>query len=349
VRAVAVTQPHTLEIVDIAEPGRDGRPVVALDRMGLCGTDLSILRGNRPITYPRVLGHELVGQVVRTGERGLIAEGTRVIVNPAVDCGRCRECRADRANLCTNGGLVGRDIDGGFTELIAVDEDRLLPLPSGFPIESAVSLQVLGTCVHAQSTVRAFAGQTAAVIGLGVSGFLMVQLLRARGLQVMGVTRSSWKHTLGERLGAAAVAPPEHAARILGDLTGGAGADIVVEAAGTVETLGHAIGLAANGGHVVMFGTIAQRGPRVRTSVSEPEAGNPAELDFYKIYHKQLTLHGTRAALQRDYQRGIDLAVSGVIDLAPLYTHEFPLSRARDAFAALEGDARALKVALTPS
>jgi L-iditol 2-dehydrogenase len=136
---------------------------------------------------------------------------------------------------------------------------------------------------------------------------------------------------------------------VLGELTDGAGADIVVEAAGTVGTLDHAIELAANGGHIIMFGTIANGGPRVRASVSEPAGGNPAELNFYRIYHRQLTLHGTRAALQRDYQRGIDLAVSGVIDLAPLYTHEFPLSRAHDAFAALEGDPKALKVALNPA
>ena len=339
-RAVAVTAPHALEIVDIAEPAGDRGVIVALDRMGLCGTDVAILRGNRPITYPRVLGHELVGHVIRSSAQGLIAEGTTVIVNPAIDCGRCRECRADRANLCTNGGLVGRDVDGGFTEMIAVDDERLLPVPSGYPIHSAVSLQVLGTCVHAQSTVAAFPGQTAVVIGLGVSGLLMVQLLRARGLRVLGVTRSAWKRALGERLGATAVTSPEHAAGVLGELTGGAGADIVVEAAGTVGTLNHAIELAANGGHIVMFGTIARSGAG---------GGDPAELNFYRIYHGQLTLHGTRAALQRDYQRGIDLAVSGVIDLAPLYTHEFPLSRARDAFAALEGDPKALKVALNPA
>jgi 2-desacetyl-2-hydroxyethyl bacteriochlorophyllide A dehydrogenase len=335
VRAVAVTAPHTLEIVDIAEPASDRGVIVALDRMGLCGTDVAILRGNRPITYPRVLGHELVGHVIRSSDRGSIAEGTTVIVNPAIDCGHCRECRADRANLCTNGGLVGRDVDGGFTEMIAVDEDRLLPVPAGYPIHSAVSLQVLGTCVHAQSTVTAFPGQTSVVIGLGVSGLLMVQLLRARGLRVLGVTRSAWKRALGERLGATAVTSPEHAAGVLGELTGGAGADIVIEAVGTVGTLNHAIELAANGGHIVMFGTIAR--------------GGPAALNFYRIYHGQLTLHGTRAALQRDYQRGIDLAVSGVIDLAPLYTHEFPLSRAHDAFAALEGDPNALKVALNPA
>jgi threonine dehydrogenase-like Zn-dependent dehydrogenase len=332
--AVAVSRPGVLDVVDVPPPEGTHDAVVALERMGICGTDLSILRGNRPITYPRVLGHELVGCVVRRGERGLVAEGTRVLVNPAIACGRCRDCRNGRANLCTDGGLIGRDLDGGFTELLAVDEDRLLPVPDDYPLESAVSLQVLGTCVHAQRTVSAFPGETAVVIGLGVSGFLMLQLLRARGLRVVGVTRSAWKRTLGERFGATATAAPDEVAPVVRELTGGAGADIVVEAVGTVATLNHAIALAANGGHIVMFGTIA--------------GGGRQGLDHYRIYHKELTLHGTRAALQRDYAHGIALAVGGVLDLGTLYTHEFPLNRASDGFAALERDPTALKVALTP-
>ena len=333
-RAVAVVRPGVLDVVDVPRPHASGEAVVALERMGICGTDLSILRGNRPITYPRVLGHELIGRVVRAGERGLVAAGTRVLVNPAIACGRCRDCRNDRANLCTDGGLIGRDLDGGFTELLAVDEDRLLPVADDYPLESAVSLQVLGTCVHAQRTVGAFPGGTAVVIGLGVSGLLMVQLLRARGLQVIGVTRSRWKRVLAERLGAITTAAPDGAVPIVHEVTAGAGAGIVVEAVGTVATVNQAITLAANGGHIVMFGTIGR--------------GGPEGLDHYRIYHKELTLHGTRAALQRDYAHGIALAVGGVVDLGALCTHTFPLARAGAAFAALERDPAALKVALTP-
>ncbi|HSK95082.1 MAG TPA: zinc-binding dehydrogenase, partial [Euzebyales bacterium] len=277
----------------------------------------------------------LVGRVVRRGERGLPAEGTRVVVDPAIACGRCRDCRHDRANLCPTGGLIGRDVDGGFTELLAVDEDRLLPVPDHVPLEAAVSLQILGTCVHAQRTVSAFPGETAVVIGLGVSGFLMLQLLRARGLQVVGVTRSTWKRALGERLGATAVAAPDQVTPIVRELTGGTGADLVVEAVGTVATLNQAIALAANGGHSVLFGTIG--------------GGDQQGLDHYRIYHKELTLHGTRAALRRDYADGIALSVCGVLDLGALYTHEFPLNRAPEAFAALERDPTALKVAFTPA
>jgi 2-desacetyl-2-hydroxyethyl bacteriochlorophyllide A dehydrogenase len=332
--AVTVARPGVLDVVDILPPPDGHGAVVAVQRMGLCGTDLSILRGNRPITYPRVLGHELVGRVVREGPRGVVPEGTRVLIDPAIACGRCRDCLADRANLCANGGLIGRDVDGGFTELVAVDEDRLLPVPAAYPVESAVSLQVLGTCVHAQGAVSVFPGQTAVVIGLGVSGLLLLQLLRARGARVVGVTRSDWKRALGERFGAAAVVPPDRADEAVRDLTAGAGAGIVVEAVGTVATLNQAIALAANGGHIVMFGTIAGVGGQ--------------GLDHYRIYHRELTLHGTRAALRRDYERGIALAAAGVVDLAALATHEFPLARAREAFAALEHDPTALKVALTP-
>jgi len=333
--AVAVSAPGVLQVADIPGP-RDVRgALVAPERMGLCGTDLSILRGNRPITYPRVLGHELVGRVVRSGERGLLAEGTRVIVNPAIACGRCRDCRNDRSNLCLHGGLIGRDVDGGFTELLAVSEDRLLPVPEDYPLEAAVSLQVLGTCVHAARAVAAFPGEVAVVIGLGVSGLLLLQLLAARGLRVVGVTRSAHKRGLAARLGATATAAPDDAAATVSELTAGAGADVVVEAVGTVATLNQAIALAANGGHIIAFGTIP--------------GGQRQALDHYRIYHRELTLHGTRAAVQRDYADGIALAVGGIVDLGALATHEFPLHRAAEAFAALERDPAALKVALTPA
>jgi L-iditol 2-dehydrogenase len=230
---------------------------------------------------------------------------------------------------------MGRDSDGGFTEQIAVDEHQLLGVSDDLPRSAAALLQVLGTCVHAQTHLdHVFPGQTAVVIGLGVSGFLMLQLMRARGLQVLGVTRSAWKRSLGEQLGAVAVVPPHDARQAVDDLTGGAGVDVSVEAVGTVETFAQAIDLAGLGGQVLLFGTIG---------------GAPkAELPFYQLYYKELTIHNPRAARHRDYERGIALATSGALDLEALFTHSFPLERASDAFDALNNDPRALKVTLDP-
>src|SRR5919106_3880990 len=333
--AAVVTTPDHIDVATVASPEADGRALIEVDRVGLCGTDSSIFHGKIPVAYPRVLGHEVIGRVVRSGPRGEPPEGTRVLVNPSIACGRCTQCRADLAQLCPHGALMGRDSDGGFTEQIAVDEHQLLPVPEELPRSATSLLQVLGTCVHAQTHLdHVFPGQTAVVIGLGVSGFLMLQLMRARGLQVVGVTRSAWKRTLGERLGAVTVVPPGEARQAVDDLTGGAGVDVSVEAVGTVGTFAQAIDLAGLGGQVLLFGTIG---------------GAPkAPLPFYQLYYKELTIHNPRAARHRDYQHGIALATTGALDLAALWTHTFPLERAADAFDTLDNDPRALKVTLDP-
>src|SRR5262245_1527479 len=147
-RALVLTGVESLEVRDVPEPAPDGRALVAVERAGLCGTDLKLHLGKPPVDYPRILGHEMVGHVVRSGRSGRVAEGTRVLVDPTVACGHCHACYADRANLCPRGALIGRDVDGGFADYVAVDDRQLLPLPTSLSLEAATLPQVLGECVH---------------------------------------------------------------------------------------------------------------------------------------------------------------------------------------------------------
>lgn len=323
-RAVLVTATDEIAVDDVARPDPSGRTLVRPEIAGLCGTDLKILHGTIPVTHPMILGHEIVGRVERAGPRGLVADGTRVLVNPTSWCGHCRLCLSDRAHLCPNGALLGRDTDGGFAELLAVDEMQLHPIPHDLPAQDASLLQVLGTCVHAQALVDVFPGQTAVVVGLGVAGLLHLQLLRARGLRtVIGVTRSAWKRELAEDLGATATAHPDDADEVVAEHTHGAGADLVVEAVGKVATLAQAIELAAVGGRLLVFGTIT--------------GADAAALPFYDLYFKELDVVNARAARPRDYAAAVDLGGSGVLRLAPLWSASYPLEDAPKAFAAVEG------------
>jgi threonine dehydrogenase-like Zn-dependent dehydrogenase len=334
VKAALLTRPGELQIVERPAPTDRAKALVSLETVGVCGTDISIFRGKIPVTYPRVLGHELVGRVRRAGPRGLVSEGTRVLVNPSVACGSCHACRMDCEHLCPNGALIGRDSDGGFAELIAVDETLLLPVPERMPDADTALLQVMGTCVHAQRSFTTFPGQTAVVVGLGVVGFLMVQLLRARGItQILGVTRSVDKQRLGRQFGATQVVVPEKAAAACADLTHGRGADVVIEAVGTPATFSQAIDLAGLAATVVLFGTIGGT------------ASVGAGLPFYDLYYKELTLRNPRAARHRDYERAIEMASSGQVELAPLWSAGFPLEAATDAIAAAQ-DRTTLKVTL---
>lgn len=330
-RTVTVQGPEHLAVVDRPEPEPSpGQALVRVHSTGLCGTDLKILDGAIPVDLPRVLGHEVVGHVVAASGADGTPTGSRVLVNPTSWCGRCAECLADAAHLCARGALMGRDVDGGMAELVAVDEQQLHPLPDEVDDRAASLLQVLGTCLHAQARVDVFPGQTAVVLGLGVSGLLHLQLLRARGVdRVIGVTRSPEKRRRAEELGAWATAHPSEAEDLVRSRTGGRGADLVVECAGVPATLRQAIELAAPRGRLLLFGIV----------------GGAEDLPLYQLYFKELDVISARAARARDYAQAVDLAASGRLDLAPLWSDEFPLDQAEEAFGAVRQGSN-LKVTL---
>ncbi len=319
-------------LAEVPPPDETGTVTVRPETLGICGTDVKIFTGLVPAQYPIVIGHEMVGEVMAAPEGSIFAPGARVLVDPAVSCGRCDLCQRHRPNLCRFGGLMGRDSPGVFADLVAVPEDRLVEVPASVSETASGLLQVLGTCVHAQRTIEVFPGQVAAVVGLGVSGQLMAQLLARRGALVAGFTRSPAKRELAERLGSTVTAHPDEAAVVLDELTEGRGPEIVVEAAGYESTLALAIELAGIGGEVLVFGTIA---------------GGDKGLPYYQMYFKELTLHNPRAALIDDYATAVRLAAAGLINLEPIVTDTLALDDVAAAFALVD-DPDSLKVLLRP-
>jgi threonine dehydrogenase-like Zn-dependent dehydrogenase len=311
VRAAVLERAGTVTVRDVPGPEAAGRALVRVGQAGLCGTDVKIANGQIPVATLRVLGHEMTGWVA-TSDR--LPAGTPVLVNPAAFCGYCDLCRRDLPQLCRHGALLGRDIDGCFAEFVAVDEGCLHPLPDGLP--GGGLLQVLSTCVHAQSGLPEVA--SAVVVGLGVAGLLHLQLLALRGTgTLVGVSRSAAKRELALAMGATAVAAPEAAAGAVADATGGRGAELAVECAGTPETLAQAMRLAGAGGTVLAFGIT-------------PAAD---ALPTYEWYLKELTIRSPRAARPRDCDAAVALAASGRLELTPLITARFPLADAARALA----------------
>ena len=327
-KAVQVTAPGVAEYTDVPDVRGGSDALIKVHRVGICGTDIKILSGGIPAPYPITMGHEMIGEVVDPGSVPDVEVGTRVLVDPAIACGYCDLCRLGRMNICTNGGLLGRDMDGVFSEYVTAPASRILTVPTHISDKGSGVLQVLGTCIHAARATPVFPGDVAAVVGLGVSGLLFVQLLKSMGAIVVGITRSGWKRELAEQLGADATAAPGRAADLVADVTAGKGADVVVEAAGKERTLVQAIELTKTGGSVTLFGTLT---------------GGDEGLPYYQLYHKELTIRNPRAALTADYQRGIALAAAGVVQLDPIVTHHLELADAAEAFAMVK-EGSALKV-----
>ena len=330
-KAVRLDAPGQIQVVERPLPEAEGAALVRVQTVGICGTDVKIRSGDIPVPYPLVVGHEMVGTVETPGPSGRIARGARVTVNPAVSCGHCDLCLRGYDNLCRNGGLLGRDVDGVCTEYVAVPEDRLHEVPTAVSADAAPLLQVLGTVVHAQRSVEPDATESAVVIGLGISGLLHLQMLLHRGFRtVIGVTRSAAKLEMASDLGATATATPAEADAVVARLTGGRGADVVIECVGTEATLTQSVELAGYHSDIVVFGTLTSGG---------------TGLPYYQMYHKELTLHHPRAAIGADYEEAIALAAEGKLQLDALVNSRHCIDDAEAAFAAV-GAPGIMKVAI---
>lgn len=312
----------------------EDRVLVRITHSGLCGTDLKIYHGAIPVSYPRIMGHELVGEVAESSGSGGIRRGDRVVIDPVVFCGACFHCRAGQTNLCPNGSLIGRDTDGGFAQYAAVPARQVFRLPDSIDLRTAPLIQVATTCLHGQRRTPLYVGESVAVMGLGVSGQLHVQLAKARGAgTVIGISRSPFKREMAKAMGAdmAIDSGPEAVRQVL-DATGGRGADLVIESTGVMAAMADAIRMARAGGHLLLFG------------ISSAKEG---ALPFYDLYFKELTLTNGRAAKAEDFPAMIDLLERGAIQLAPLVTHRMPLRDLEAALGLVEDGADArLKVIL---
>jgi 2-desacetyl-2-hydroxyethyl bacteriochlorophyllide A dehydrogenase len=326
-RAVVLRQPYDLVVSDVARPEPAPHQVlVRVTNSGICGTDLKIFTGAMPARYPLIMGHEMAGEVIEDGGSPDVGRGARVLVDPVLFCGTCFDCRAGRTNLCPSGAVIGREVDGGFAEFVVAPRTHVYPLPLSIGSRTAPLIQVLTTVLHAQRRASIAAGQSVAVIGLGVSGQLHVQLAKARGANpVIGVSRSAWKRSIAGRLGAdLTVTSGDLGVHAVREATGGHGADVVIESTGVVKGISDAIGMVRPGGTIVLFGIYT---------------ATEGTLPFYQLYYKEPTVISARAAMGDDFPESIDLVARGLINLGPLVTQVLPVSELTRALGLLESDA----------
>jgi 2-desacetyl-2-hydroxyethyl bacteriochlorophyllide A dehydrogenase len=324
-KAMVLNAPKELALGEVARPATgEGQVLVRVTYSGICGTDYKIYSGAIPVRYPRIMGHEMIGEVVEAGPGAAVRPGDRAIVDPELYCGACFHCRIGQTHLCPNGMLLGRDANGGFAEYVTAPASHVFPLPESIDNQTAPLIQVLTTCLHAQRQIDIFPGETVAVLGLGVTGQLHVQLAKARGATVIGITRSAEKRELALRLGADLAFPGgEEAIRRVREATEGRGADAVIECTGMLPVLSDGIHMARSGGRLLLFGIITAK---------------QGELPFYDLYFKELALISARVAKSEDYPNSIALVQRGTVRLEPLVSHVMPLGELKAAIGMLGSD-----------
>lgn len=324
-KAMVLNGPSELALEDVATPKpAAGQVLIRVTHSGICGTDYKIYTGAIPVRYPRIMGHEMIGEVVEASG-GDLRPGQRVIIDPELYCGACFHCRIGQTHLCPKGQLLGRDSNGGFAEFLTAPASHVFALPDAIDNQVAPLIQVLTTCLHAERLTPIFPGESVAVLGLGVTGQLHAQIAKARGASpVIGVTRSADKRELAQKLGADMTFPGgEEAIQKVRDATGGRGADVVIDTTGMLPVVADAIQMVRFGGRVLLFGIITAK---------------EGALPFYNLYFKEIQVINARVAKSEDYPACIDLVQRGLVKLRPLISNVLPLGELKQAIGMLGSD-----------
>lgn len=259
-RQALFTGPGQLTIEEAPVPVPSGREVlVRVEACGVCGSDRAIFAGHHPLKPPVVLGHEYAGVVEAIGpEVRELRPGDRVTVDPNIMCGTCSFCRRGMVQLCVNITPLGISRPGGFAEFSLVPEANAYRIPDAMTFDQAALVEPLACCVRGidQADVRLAA--TVVVLGAGPIGLLLAQLARLRGAgQVVSVEPSPERRALARRLAADVTIDGTDADAVrtaVLDLTGGLGADVVVEASGRSSVAELTLDLVQAGGTIVWFG-----------------------------------------------------------------------------------------------
>ena len=289
--------------------------LVQVAACAVCATDVHSTENRFPLyTPPRVLGHEFSGWVAEVGPEVYGLEvGDRVAVDPGGACGQCYFCWNGDDHLCTRRRLSS----GAFCEYSAVAASGVHRIPEGLDMDVAALAEPLACALHAMDLIDFRPGGSAAVIGAGTIGLMLVQLVRLQGASRVIVSEPNERRSaLASAMGADIVVDPkkEDLRQVVHDATEGRGVNLSIEAVGSAETITDCIRLAQRGGTALLVG------------VSGP--GELIELRPYDLYYRELCI---RASFMRTKSFERAIALMPRLDLASLITHEFALHQVADA------------------
>jgi L-galactonate 5-dehydrogenase len=313
-KAVRIVEPGKVEIIDIPQPecGK-GEVVIKVKSVGLCGSDLTTFRGQNPmVSYPRIPGHEIAGEIVEVG-KGAIAKLKKdllVTVSPYTACGKCYPCRIGRVNCCRFNQTMGVQRDGAATEYIVMPVAKVHPT-DGLSIDQAACVEPVSVGCHAVNRGRATDKDLVLIFGCGVIGLGAIASAAYKGAKVIAVDVDDAKLKKAKALGATYTINSQKEdlpARVDG-LSEGNGVNLAIEAVGLPQTFRAAVDLICFGGRVVYIGY----------------AKKPVEYETKLFVSKEADIMGSRNAFSKEIDDVIGMFRSGRIDVGELVTHRFRL------------------------
>ena len=337
-----------IEDADVPEAG-PGDLVIRVRTCSTCGTDAKIFRfGHHHISLPRVLGHEVAGEVTEVGSEVGVqgghrwSPGDRVQIIAAIPDGVCFFCRRGQHTVCEDLESIGYQYDGGFAESMRVPAkvlavDGVNRIPEHVPFEEASLTEPLACVLNGQELAQVGEGDAVVVLGAGPIGCLHVRLARARGARMVVLIDVNQG-----RLDLAARAEPDAAIDSTKDdpidaikkLTDGRGADVVITATGVGQAQEQALEMAALRGRISLFGGL-------------PRDDSVIRFDSNLVHYRELSVVGAYGSAPRHNREALALIADGKVRVDDLITHRMPLTdvnRAIETVMSGEG----LKVVIEP-
>ena len=341
-RALLLTTPGELSVVDMPVPDYGPDDVlVRVAACGICGSDVHGYDGSSGRRIPPlVMGHEAAGTIAEVGSQiDGFAVGDRVTFDSTVSCGNCSYCQRGEVNLCEHRQVLGVSCGdyrrhGAFAEYVAVPARILYRLPDGLSMEHAALIEAVSIAVHAVRRSHVEKGDVALVVGAGMIGLLVMQVLRHIGCErIVAVDLDESRLSMACESGAdLTLVPSDGVMQQLLECTDGKGFDHSFEVVGFSPTVKMAINSVRKGGTVTLVGNLA------------------AEVSFplQSAVTREITLYGTCGS-SGEYPQCIELLTSGAIRVDSLISAEASLADGPEWFTRLHSSEPGLmKVLLKP-
>jgi threonine dehydrogenase-like Zn-dependent dehydrogenase len=324
-KAVQVTGPHQLSIVEREKPviTNEHEVLVKVKMVGICGSDIHIYHGTNPLaTLPRVIGHEVTGEVENVGEKvESVSAGDKVVIEPIKPCGDCYACRSGRGNVCSNLEVYGVHRDGGMQEYLVMPEKLVHKVSPELDWKESVLAEPF--TIGAQATWRGNVrpGDTVFIMGAGPIGLCCLKVAKSIGATVIISDLNESRLDFAKEWGADHTIDASRLNVIdeVMELTKGEGANVVIDAVCIPQTFEQAIEIASAAGRVVVLGFDER----------------PSPISQLPITKKEVTITGSR--LQTNQFPGIiEMLNSRKIDTAGMVTQVFPLEQIHQAIQLIE-------------
>ena len=297
-----------------------GRAIIQIKRIGICGTDLHAYEGTQPyFAYPRILGHELAGELIEADGAPDFSPGEIVTFIPYFNCGTCIACRSGKPNCCVNLQVSGVHIDGGMVEYLSVPSYSLVH-GDGLGVDALALVEPLAISAHGVRRAAVQPGEFVLVVGAGPIGLGIMEFARIAGGNVIAMdinesrlafcqNKLKVSHTVN------ALSPD--VTEQLRAITNGDMPTVVIDATGSLKAINTSFQYMAHSARYVLVGL--QKG---EISVSHPE--------FHK---REATLMSSRNATRQDFEHVIASMKQGLVDPTTYITHRVTFGQVRDTFA----------------